>query len=117
MARAGLTGVAQALTGWEREIGEALEEVVEDHAARVAAEARADHPYTDRTGNLTASIEALPAQGSVRGGDLRATVVAGEEYASYVDSGRFRYLLPAAERVEGELADAADRALAAATTR
>jgi len=114
MARTGFTGVAQALTGWEREVGEALGEVAEEHAARVAAEARASHPYTDRTGNLTASIEALPAQGSVRGGDLTASVVAGEDYASYVDRGRFAFLVPAAERVERELADAAERALAEA---
>lgn len=110
----GLTGVSGALSAWEREIASALEEVVEEQASRIATEARASHPYTDRTGNLTASIEALPAQGSARGGDLRAAVVAGEEYASYVDQGRFAFLLPAAERVEGDLVDAAERALAEA---
>ena len=115
MARTGLTGVPGILTGWEREIAEELERVAEGHARRVAAEAQASHPYTDRTGDLTASIEALPAQGDALDGTLSASVVAGMDYAGYVEAAGFAFLEPAAERTESALVADAEAALARAT--
>lgn len=110
-----LTGVNATLRELEREIEGALADVIEAHAARIATEARAHHPYTDRTRTLTESIEALPSSGNALDGQLRGFVVAGAEYASYLEEGDFAFLEPAARRLDGELARAADAAIEQAT--
>lgn len=112
----GITGLAGALREIERAIAGALEETVEAHAERVATEARANHPYTDRTGALTASIEALPASGNALDGQLRGFVVAGAEHAEYVESNpSFAFLEPAAHRLDADLVRAAEVAIERAT--
>lgn len=88
-----------------------VEECVRRASTTVAEQARENHPYTDRTGDLTASIQ---AQETVRAGDtVRGGVEATTEYASYV--GRSHpYLEPAFQaqrsRIEGEC----DQVMAAA---
>lgn len=109
------------LTGFEafeRSLSEQLSSVLEAAVTRgaeiVAFAARAEHPYTDRTGRLTASIEALPA---VATGDLaRGGVLAGMDYASFVEASH-AYLAPAAQRVEGRVEHELDNILAAAIQR
>ena len=112
----GITGLANVLREIEREINGALEATVEQHVERVAAEARANHPYTDRTNALTASIEALPASGSAIDGTLRGFVVAGAEHAEYLERNpRFAFLEPAARRLEADLERAASASIERAT--
>lgn len=93
-----------------------LPTAMDNTAEAVAATARAEHPYTDRTGDLTASIQALPAQGSAMGGTLHGLVMAGTEYASFVEKGTSRsapypYLEPAAAAMDPRLGQEGQLAL------
>lgn len=88
-----------ALADLEEAVEEAVRGAVREHAERVAASAKSDHPYTDRTGDLTASIRAYAprALGTV----IRSEVVADTPYADYVERRRpFAYLGPASDRME-----------------
>lgn len=116
MLRARLNGFDAAIRDLEREVTASLPPVVERAAQDIALRAKATHPYTDRTGNLTRSIEPLPAvaapDGTVRGG-----VVAGEEYASYVEEKGFAFMEPAAREVEPTMEADAARTLTDAAAR
>jgi len=119
MFTATLDGIEEALQALEDECAEALPGVVEQWAQGAARHARAEHPYTDRTGNLTASIEALPAR--YVGEHVEGGVVAGMDYASYVDEGTTRaraypYMEPARVATEPYVEEIAERALRTATT-
>lgn len=84
-----------------RLVGDAVEDAVNRAAETVATAARVDHPYTDRSGALTASIEALPAvrtDGGAIGG-----VVAGEHYASFVEAQGYPFLGPALSASEARI--------------
>lgn len=93
---------------------DALEDAVTRAGEVVAFAARADHPYTDRTGDLTGSIEGLPAVRTANG--AQGGVVAGMDYASYVEGRGYAFLEPALMsqqgRIDHELADALSRAAA-----
>ncbi len=120
MFSATLNGLEEALQELEDETLSGLPAIVETWAQGAAQHARAEHPYTDRTGNLTASIEALPAR--TVGGRVEGGVVAGMDYASYVDEGTSRarpypYLQPAAQATESYAEEIAERGLRAAVTR
>lgn len=108
------------------EVGAAVDEgaraAVERQGERVAGAARADHPYQDRTGDLTTSLEGLPAMGSALDGTLQGGAAAGTEYASYVEEGTERsrpypYLAPAAELTEPAFEQDADAQLQTAIDR
>lgn len=119
MFRATLDGIEEALQELEDETLSALPGIVETWAQGAAQHARAEHPYTDRTGNLTASIEALPAR--TVGDRVEGGVVAGAIYASYVDEGTDRsrpypFMEPAAQATEPYVDEIAERGLRAATT-
>lgn len=119
MFRATVDGIEEALQKLEDETLEALPGVIDGWSAGVAASARADHPYTDRTGSLTGSIEALPARDV--GGRVEGGVVAGMSYASYVENGTERsrpypYLAPAARDTEPYAEEIAERGMRAAIT-
>jgi len=116
----------EGLDAFLSDLGEAVNEgteaAVERHGDRVAGAARADHPYTDRTGDLTASLEGLPAMGSALDGTLQGGTVAGTEYASYVEEGTERsraypYLEPAATLTEPAFEQDADAQLQASLAR
>lgn len=115
-----IEGIEEALDALCEEAIDSARVAVALHASRVAEEARSTHPYTDRTGDLTDSIEALDTN---REGDfVRGYVVAGMGYASYVEEGTSRnrpypYLRPAAERLDGALSEAADAELEGAAER
>ncbi len=120
MFAATLNGLEEALQELEDETLSGLPAIVETWAQGAAQHARAEHPYTDRTGNLTASIEALPARAV--GDRVEGGVVAGMDYASYVDEGTSRarpypYMEPAARATESYAEEIADRGLRAAVTR
>lgn len=94
-------------------LDEELVAVVERTAETAASIARADHPYTDRTGALTASLEALPA--TAQGSIARGGVAAGTDYAEHVERRPgFAFLGPALDAAEAfaeeDLAASAQRA-------
>ena len=61
-----------------RRFDERMAEIAED----AAEELRNTDPYTDRTGDLRASTQAIPAIG---GSESGVTLEMGEHYASYVN--------------------------------
>lgn len=78
-------------------VTEGLEEGIGTAAEMVAEEARARHPYVDRSGELTESTRATSAQ-VVREGVVVASVEATADHAVYVN--RLRpFLEPAMARV------------------
>lgn len=104
-----------AFDAMDAALGDAIEDAVNRGAGVIAHAARADHPYTDRTGDLSGSIEALPA---VRTDDgARGGVLAGMDYASHVEAKGYAFLEPAAQRSEGRLDEELDRALEDAIRR
>lgn len=119
MFSASFSGIEEALQKLEDETMEALPGVVETWGQVIAERARDVHPYTDRTGDLTASIEAAPARHV--GERVEGGVVAGTSYASYVEEGTDRarpypYLEPAARDTEPYVEQLADQELRRAAT-
>jgi HK97 gp10 family phage protein len=98
----------------EAHIPLALERV----AANVAADAQANHTFTNRTGRLERSILPSKARGSLRGG-YTVEVVGARPYGSFVEDGTVRnraypYLRPAFDRQEGISDEVLDAELQAA---
>lgn len=102
-----LSDVKRALARGQRALERETQRTVDDVAQAVADHAKTNHPYRDRTTNLTNSIQVLPGPGL-----NEAQVFAGEEYASFVEEGTKRedgsqrsapypYMAPAAE-AEGD---------------
>lgn len=104
-----VTGVDQVLAnldrvlerlqaGAERAVAAIVELLVED--------AKSDHAYTDRTGNLTASIRGAVVEVSVNA--VRMAVFAEADYAGIVETmaaGEYAFLLPAIERNRGRIVE------------
>lgn len=107
------TGFDEALGALTRGLDRGLEVGFERAAEVVAANARGDHPFTNRTGDLERSIHAEPdPHVALARGAVDAAVVADEDYASYVDEREgFAFLEPAAERRANDAARAVDAAL------
>jgi HK97 gp10 family phage protein len=59
----------------------------------VAAEAKSNHDYQDRTSILTNSIANAGVEGSLKGGTLEATVGAGAKYGIFVEAGTRPHLI------------------------
>lgn len=78
--------VSGVLAAFEAEMTTALLDGAYEGAKIVAEEAAQRHPYTDRTGALTAGIGAEPAT-LTSGWRLTVRVVARKRYASFVDEG------------------------------
>lgn len=75
---------------------QALSEAVRLAGNRIAESARQTHPYTNRTGNLQASTQAIEPSGSFRAGTLEGGVEATEFYAEFVDAmPDYEFLRPA----------------------
>ena len=95
-----------------------LHEAVRRGAQMVAETARADHPYVDRTGNLTRSIRSYAPRGTFLNESLRAEVIATERYASYLERRQlYAFLAPALGRSEGRIEHDLHDALEAAVER
>ncbi len=95
------------LAEMQRSAERALTPALVDAAGLIADEARAEHPYTDRSGELTASIVAGEVHEQAEGATV--TLVAEAEHASYVNEGTERmearpFLRPAFERREDDAA-------------
>lgn len=102
------------------EVTTAVDVVGQDAALDAARNHNDDSPgrerYCNRTGDLTASIEALAPMGDLVETGITGGVVAGMEYASYVEEGTdraraFPYLSPAQIATEPRLQDQGERAL------
>jgi hypothetical protein len=113
--RVRLIGGDDALDALDEALGDAIEDSVGRASEVIAHAARADHPYTDRSGDLTGSIEALPVVRTEDG--ARGGVLAGMTYASHVEAKGYAFLDPAAQRSEGRIDQALDDALEAAVRR
>jgi HK97 gp10 family phage protein len=73
------------MTRVEQSLEKALLQALDTAGSLVVTEAKANHPYTDRTQNLTNSIEAIPAkrEGTV----ITAGARAGMRYGRRVELG------------------------------
>jgi hypothetical protein len=100
-------------------LDESMREGLAQVGEMVAASARAEHPYQNRTGDLEASTQAVPPIGAFLASTLTGGVVATEEYADFVnDRPGYEFLEPAFERsmtgadiiVQSALDDAVARA-------
>lgn len=100
------------LATFERCALDGIETAVARAGEIVAEEARASHPYTDRSYQLTESTRALDPVST--GDKVLGGVIADTEYAEYVERSH-PYLAPALERamprVETEAARVIDAAL------
>lgn len=109
----GMDDLLKNLSDYPKKVVGALAQAAEISQALVVADARQNHPYTDRTENLTNSIQAgriLITELSVE-----AEVVALMDYASFVEMGTsraraFPFLYPA---VMAQQADYVKRVAAA----
>ena len=70
-----------------------LQQAMDRYLAAVIKEAKARHPYKDRTGKLTRSIR----RGSLgwKGHELRGEVTAGAHYGEYVEKGTRPHIIKA----------------------
>lgn len=116
-----ITGADAWAARADRAVMEGLESAVREIARIAVADAKATHPYTDRTGNLTESIGPMPV--TVDGARVTGGVEAQMPYAKHVEEGTSRmealpFLGPALARAEGDadriVLDALDEALRAA---
>jgi hypothetical protein len=80
-------GVVAALKIAGDNLGRHLPMAIELGADLVAAEAKQNHGYKDRTGVLTNSINRDAVRGSFGGQDLTCTVSAGAPYGVFVELG------------------------------
>lgn len=103
-------------------IDEELFAAFHEIARRVAQEARANHPYQNRTGTLESRTLPGPVTGRASQGTLTAEVGAYTGYAGYVEYGTshaqpYPFLHPAAEKIEEESERIIDEALRQALSR
>lgn len=84
----GIEDVTRALLAAKGTVGDVIALGVREAIYEGAQEAKATHRYTDRTGNLTASIRAVPGVYARTGSD--GDIVATMPYASYVENGTYR---------------------------
>lgn len=116
MFTARLTGFSEALDGLADALREGTADGTNAAARAVADDAKANHSFENRTGDLEASIDVIEDPGSAHPDAPVAYVVATEDYASYVEE-RKPYLEPAAERSEGAMRAALEGALEAALSK
>lgn len=86
-----ITGLPEVLRNIVEYQGRVLEAVVvatQMSQARIANQAKADHPYRDRSGNLTNSIQ--PGDIEISENGVTAFVEARMAYASFVEFGTSR---------------------------
>lgn len=92
----GLDRVLGNLHRYEAETIQKAADAAGEIAELLEAYAKTNAPFTDRTGNLRASIDGTWSQ--VRGDVFRVVLSAGMEYAQFVEllhNGKYSYLWPA----------------------
>lgn len=111
-------GVTEALDSLEHAVGDEMPRGLWQVGQDVAAEAKANHLYQNRTGDLEALTEGSQTAGSFYDDTLIVSVDAGTPYASYVDGmARFAFLLPAWERSDAQTSATMNTALEHAIDR
>ena len=106
-----------ALRALSGALDEELGAAVARGAEAVVFAAKADHPYTDYSGDLTRTTKAYAPRGRFSRGDLRVEVVARETYASYVMRRRGDWLMDAYRRNEARVEHEVEIGLEAAVRR
>ncbi len=94
----GMDELVRNLSNYSKKAIEGVVRAAQISQALVVNDARSDHPYIDRTGNLTNSIQAGAVE--VSDNKVEAEVQARMEYASFVEYGTSRaraypFLVPA----------------------
>lgn len=82
----------EAFKDAERKLGPRIKTALQLAADLVAKEAKTNHDYTDRTGELTNSIMADDVQGSFASG-MSATVSAGAEHGVFMEFGTKAHII------------------------
>ena len=77
--------VAEALQRAPREVGAEVARAINWGTTKIANTAKQDHPYTDRTANLTNSIGIIPARQAI--GNVVGIAQAVMAYAEAVEEG------------------------------
>jgi len=83
-------------------LARAAEDGLDRAAELTAAQARASHPYQNRSGDLQASTQAVPVAGFLYDDTLVSYAVASEPYAAYVEASH-PFLGPAYEAQAGRI--------------
>ena len=114
MLVSGVEELLRNISHYEKEKVEEIYQACAAIQALVINDARANHPYTDRTGHLTQSIMAGVV--TVSDENVTAEVKAEKEYASFVEMGTsrskpFPFLLPAVERNQASFFRAVQKAM------
>jgi hypothetical protein len=98
-----LRGIDAATRRFEVELFRQLDAAVSLISRRVADDARAGHPYQNRSGDLEAATRPVDTYVSAHDGQVIGGVVADTDYAQYVNAmPGFQFLEPAYERIEPE---------------
>ncbi len=116
------TGAAEAAGRLLDALDASMTDAARRGAELVAASARAEHPYQNRTGDIERKTELAGPDGTFTAGTLVVFVEADTEYASFVDEGTarsrpFPFLLPAYEREEPSIVDLFNDAMREAAQR
>lgn len=81
-----LTGVTRDCATLRGTLNQHIGHALQTGLELIANDVRQNHPYTDRTGSLTASIRVDAVNGAWTAGNLTGSVTAAAEYASYVEA-------------------------------
>lgn len=116
-----LDGVERAAHALHDALDEEIAMALERCGRIVAAAAKTEHSFTNRTGDLEASIESLNAVGTFSRDTLSVSVVARMPYGSYLEEGDWPFLASAlaehSSEMTGELEIGIERAIARAGWR
>jgi len=98
----GLNDVRAAIGKYGKNLAQEIVDITGQVQALVVNDARMNHPYTDRTGNLTQSIQPGPVEATER--MVSGVIEARMQYASFVEFGTsrarpFPFLVPAMLRI------------------
>lgn len=109
-----VTRMVQAL---ERAIPSHVEAGLSAILDRTAEQARASHPYTNRSGRLQQETQARGIEGDFFRDNLTGEVRADTFYASFVEERGFEFLAPAYERIGAEAESLMEQQLDAAAAQ
>lgn len=93
----GFEEIQKNLNKFKKEAKGVLTNAVFHGGTLIQNEAKSNHPYKDRTGNLTGSIQAGTPK--VRGTKIIEEVTAGMEYAVHVEMKGYPFMFPALEKM------------------
>lgn len=103
-----------SIDGWVRAFDQAMERAIRDHVDAVAARARAEHNYQNRTGDLEASTQVTHVSGRASDDTLEAGVEASMHYASNAAYWKGDFMQAAVDAEDGALEAKIEAELASA---